>query len=178
MTIQSNSGDSDHADVGSGCGAGGSEPVSAHLFRVSHAPRPRPSIRPAAEPSPGERPGSSGRGRSDYAERARQAHGCHIRNDVFDDQSARAKGLRRAASGCRRSSAGARAADDGGGRVRDASSVLDPVLVEAMVGRLSDEDREAAIHGLRLLAGAAQTQMAERADRKPDASGRRQEGAR
>jgi MarR family transcriptional regulator, organic hydroperoxide resistance regulator len=65
-----------------------------------------------------------------------------------------------------------------GVRVRDASSVLDPALVEAMVGRLSDEDREAAIRGLRLLAGAAQAQMAERADRKPDASGRRQEAAR
>ena len=53
-----------------------------------------------------------------------------------------------------------------GVRVRDASSVLDPALVEAMVGRLSDEDREAAIHGLRLLAGAAQAQMAERAPKR------------
>ena len=61
-----------------------------------------------------------------------------------------------------------------GVRVREASSVLDPPLVEAMVARLSDEERDAAIHGLGLLAGAAQAQMAERADRTPDASGRRQ----
>jgi DNA-binding MarR family transcriptional regulator len=43
-----------------------------------------------------------------------------------------------------------------GVRVRDASSVLDPPLVEALVSRLSDEDRAAAIRGLALLAGAAQ----------------------
>jgi DNA-binding MarR family transcriptional regulator len=50
-----------------------------------------------------------------------------------------------------------------GVRVRDASSVLDPPLVEALVSRLSDDDREAAVHGLELLASAAQAQMAERA---------------
>jgi MarR family transcriptional regulator, organic hydroperoxide resistance regulator len=49
-----------------------------------------------------------------------------------------------------------------GVRVREASSVLDPPLVEAMVARLSPEDRDAAIRGLELLAGAAQAQMAER----------------
>jgi len=43
-----------------------------------------------------------------------------------------------------------------GVRVREASSVLDPPLVEALVSRLSDDDRAAAIHGLALLAGAAQ----------------------
>ena len=43
-----------------------------------------------------------------------------------------------------------------GVRVRDASSVLDPPLVEALVSRLSDEDRAVAIRGLALLAGAAQ----------------------
>ena len=43
-----------------------------------------------------------------------------------------------------------------GVRVRDASSVLDPPLVEALVSRLSDEDRAAAIRGLALLAEAAQ----------------------
>ena len=42
-----------------------------------------------------------------------------------------------------------------GVRVRDASSVLDPPLVEAMVARLNDEDRELAIRGLGLLAAAA-----------------------
>src|SRR5262245_42521586 len=50
-----------------------------------------------------------------------------------------------------------------GVRVREASSVLDPPLVEAMVAKLSDADREAAIRGLALLASAAQAQMAERA---------------
>ena len=43
-----------------------------------------------------------------------------------------------------------------GVRVRDATSVLDPPLVEALVSRLSDDEREAAIRGLALLAGAAQ----------------------
>jgi len=50
-----------------------------------------------------------------------------------------------------------------GVRVREASSVLDPPLVEALVARLTAEEREAAIRGLELLAGAAQAQMAERA---------------
>jgi DNA-binding MarR family transcriptional regulator len=49
-----------------------------------------------------------------------------------------------------------------GVRVREASSVLDPPLVEALVSRLSDEEREMAVRGLELLAGAAQQQMAER----------------
>ena len=40
-------------------------------------------------------------------------------------------------------------------RVREASSVLDPPRVEALVARLSEEDREAAIRGRALLAGAA-----------------------
>src|SRR5688572_24198084 len=46
-----------------------------------------------------------------------------------------------------------------GVRVREASSVLDPVRVEALVGRLSDEERAQAIEGLALLARAAQEQM-------------------
>jgi MarR family transcriptional regulator, organic hydroperoxide resistance regulator len=50
-----------------------------------------------------------------------------------------------------------------GVRVRGASSVLDPALVEALVERLSDDDREAAVRGLEILANAAQQQMAERA---------------
>jgi DNA-binding MarR family transcriptional regulator len=46
-----------------------------------------------------------------------------------------------------------------GVRVRDASSVLDPARVEALVQRLSDADRARAIAGLALLATAAQAQM-------------------
>lgn len=42
-----------------------------------------------------------------------------------------------------------------GVRVREASSVLDPPLVEALVARLTGEEREAAIRGLALLADAA-----------------------
>jgi len=55
-----------------------------------------------------------------------------------------------------------------GVRIRDASSVLDPPLVEGMVSKLSDEDREAAIRGLALLASAAQAQMAEQSKRQKD----------
>jgi MarR family transcriptional regulator, organic hydroperoxide resistance regulator len=43
-----------------------------------------------------------------------------------------------------------------GVRVREASSVLDPALVEALVSRLNDEERTRAIEGLGLLADAAQ----------------------
>jgi DNA-binding MarR family transcriptional regulator len=42
-----------------------------------------------------------------------------------------------------------------GVRVRDASSVLDPARVEALVGRLSDEERGRAVEGLALLVQAA-----------------------
>jgi DNA-binding MarR family transcriptional regulator len=57
-----------------------------------------------------------------------------------------------------------------GVRVRQASSVLDPVRVEALVARLSDKEREAAIAGLALLAEAAQQQMEPRSrrDEPPD----------
>jgi DNA-binding MarR family transcriptional regulator len=41
-------------------------------------------------------------------------------------------------------------------RIRSASSVLDPPRVEALVARLGDEERAAAIRGLALLADAAQ----------------------
>jgi DNA-binding MarR family transcriptional regulator len=41
-----------------------------------------------------------------------------------------------------------------GVRVREASSVLDPSRVSALVGRLNDEERAAAIRGLALLAEA------------------------
>jgi DNA-binding MarR family transcriptional regulator len=59
-----------------------------------------------------------------------------------------------------------------GVRVREASSVLDPPLVEAMVARLNDEERAAAIHGLGVLASAAQRQMEERADRQQEPGAR------
>ena len=60
-----------------------------------------------------------------------------------------------------------------GVRVREASSVLDPARVEALVARLSDQDRERAIEGLGLLARAAQEQMHEATRHK--AEGKRQE---
>ena len=41
-------------------------------------------------------------------------------------------------------------------RMRQASSVLDRSRVEDLLGRLSEREREAAIHGLTLLAAAAQ----------------------
>jgi len=46
-----------------------------------------------------------------------------------------------------------------GVRVREASSVLDATRVEALVARLSDDERSRAIEGLGLLARAAQEQM-------------------
>ena len=49
-----------------------------------------------------------------------------------------------------------------GVRVREASSVLDPARVEALVARLSDIERAAAVHGLELLAGAAHDQTRDR----------------
>src|SRR4029453_10395583 len=44
-----------------------------------------------------------------------------------------------------------------GVRVREASSVLDPARVEALVARLTDEERTRAIEGLGLLADAARS---------------------
>ncbi len=55
-----------------------------------------------------------------------------------------------------------------GVRVREASSVLDAPLVEAMVARLTDDERVAALRGLGLLAAAAQAQMGELADRRKE----------
>ena len=61
-----------------------------------------------------------------------------------------------------------------GVRVREANSVLDPNRVEALVARLSDDERTRAIEGLGLLARAAQEQM--HASRgATDAERRRQE---
>jgi MarR family transcriptional regulator, organic hydroperoxide resistance regulator len=42
-----------------------------------------------------------------------------------------------------------------GVRIREATSVLDPSRVEALLTRLTDAERDAAIHGLALLATAA-----------------------
>ncbi len=53
-----------------------------------------------------------------------------------------------------------------GVRVREASSVLDPALVESMLQRLGASDRDAAIRGLSLLADAAQDQMAEHGENR------------
>jgi DNA-binding MarR family transcriptional regulator len=47
-----------------------------------------------------------------------------------------------------------------GVRIKEASSVLDPARVEALVARLNDADRKRAVEGLALLARAAQEQMA------------------
>lgn len=45
-----------------------------------------------------------------------------------------------------------------GVRIRDATSVLDPSRVEALLARMSHADRDAAVRGLALLADAAQRQ--------------------
>jgi DNA-binding MarR family transcriptional regulator len=46
-----------------------------------------------------------------------------------------------------------------GVRIREATSVLDPPRVEALVARLTDDEREAAVRGLALLAEAAERQQ-------------------
>lgn len=46
-----------------------------------------------------------------------------------------------------------------GARVREAKSVLDPVRVEQVLGHLSPADRDAALHGLDLLARASERHM-------------------
>jgi DNA-binding MarR family transcriptional regulator len=46
-----------------------------------------------------------------------------------------------------------------GVRIREATSVLDPSRVEALLARMSGEDRDAAVRGLALLADAAQGQL-------------------
>jgi DNA-binding MarR family transcriptional regulator len=43
-----------------------------------------------------------------------------------------------------------------GVRIREATSVLDPPRVEALIARLNDDEREAAVRGLALLADAAE----------------------
>ena len=60
-----------------------------------------------------------------------------------------------------------------GVRVREASSVLDATRVEALVARLSDDERARAVEGLALLARAAQEQM--HGERAGQGRGRRAE---
>jgi DNA-binding MarR family transcriptional regulator len=63
-----------------------------------------------------------------------------------------------------------------GVRVREATSVLDPARVGALVARLGDEERARAIDGLALLARAAQEQMhSEQDGRRKSEGGNRQE---
>jgi DNA-binding MarR family transcriptional regulator len=65
-----------------------------------------------------------------------------------------------------------------GVRVREASSVLDPRRVEALVARLSDDDRTRAVEGLALLARAAHEQMSQgRGPGAEDTGQRAKEGA-
>ncbi len=69
-----------------------------------------------------------------------------------------------------------------GVRIKEASSVLDPARVEALVSRLSDKDRQRAIEGLGLLAHAAEAAMKDgrrtAEDEKEDAPGRQTAGAK
>jgi MarR family transcriptional regulator, organic hydroperoxide resistance regulator len=75
-----------------------------------------------------------------------------------------------------------RAAEDGrrlklritpmGVRLREASSVLDPARVGALLARLTPSQREAGIHGLTLLARAGSEQMEEHSKRKQKGRGR------
>jgi MarR family transcriptional regulator, organic hydroperoxide resistance regulator len=58
-----------------------------------------------------------------------------------------------------------------GVRVREASSVLDPPLVEGLMSRLTPEERDAAVRGLGLLAKAAQSQMEDRAEARSRTEG-------
>jgi DNA-binding MarR family transcriptional regulator len=53
-----------------------------------------------------------------------------------------------------------------GARIREANSVLDPVRVRAMLARLPAPQRKTALHGLALLARAAQESMHEQAKRR------------
>jgi DNA-binding MarR family transcriptional regulator len=55
---------------------------------------------------------------------------------------------------------------EAGVRMKEASTVLDPERLAAMLGRLSPEHLEAGIRGLEILAGAAQEEVHSRS-RKP-----------
>ena len=54
-----------------------------------------------------------------------------------------------------------------GVRIREATSVLDPSRVEALLARMSHADRDAAVRGLGLLADAAQRQLVPSAREAP-----------
>ena len=60
-----------------------------------------------------------------------------------------------------------------GVRVRQASSVLDPPRVEAVVARLTPQERDAALRGLALLARASQEQMEQYSQSGSDSQQRR-----
>ena len=64
-----------------------------------------------------------------------------------------------------------------GVRVREATSVLDPQRVEALIARLRDDERTRAVEGLALLARAAQEQMHAMEKERQAEDGRLQEGA-
>jgi len=59
-----------------------------------------------------------------------------------------------------------------GVRVREAKSVLDPSRVRAMLARLSEEERDAGVAGLALLARAGNEQMSKLSMRKRRGRGR------
>ena len=64
-----------------------------------------------------------------------------------------------------------------GVRVREATSVLDPQRVEALIARLRDDERTRAVEGLALLARAAQDQMHAMEKERQAEDRRLQEGA-
>src|SRR5947208_4875990 len=64
-----------------------------------------------------------------------------------------------------------------GVRVREATSVLDPQRVEALIARLRDDERTRAVEGLALLARAAQEQMHAMEKERQAEDRRLQEGA-
>jgi MarR family transcriptional regulator, organic hydroperoxide resistance regulator len=59
-----------------------------------------------------------------------------------------------------------------GMRIREANSVLDPIRVRAMLSRLSAEEREAGVRGLRILARAANEQVQEQSAKARRGRGR------
>ena len=63
-----------------------------------------------------------------------------------------------------------------GVRIRQASSVLDPSRVEALVARLTPDDRDAAVRGLGLLARAAQEQMQHQSEARQAPGGAQKSG--
>jgi MarR family transcriptional regulator, organic hydroperoxide resistance regulator len=58
-----------------------------------------------------------------------------------------------------------------GVRIRDASSVLDLPRVEALIARLTPDERNTALYGLGLLARAAQEQMQHQSSEKGESPG-------